>query len=74
MANMLNYLLRHLYLLSVILNVVTGGRCRHTFSERTALMARQGKPWALFMRGVIDWLFFWVDDHCESAVGFDEYE
>lgn len=61
----LRYLINNLAVLSILLNTLTGGSYRNTFSARCGrAWYYDAKPWARIAVRVIDGLFFWDDMHC----------
>lgn len=54
----MNYLINNLSVLSILLNTLTGGSYRNTFSARCGYMAHvHNKKWARVAVKVIDWMF-----------------
>jgi hypothetical protein len=62
-----NYLIRNLASLSVVLNTLTGGSYRNTFSARCGYACyKLGRTWAKVAVAIIDGMFFFDDDHCRN--------
>lgn len=68
------YLLRVLVAIDQLGNTLLGGRCDHTISGRIGINAIRGKKWALVCEKVVNAMFFWEDDHCRSAIEYDEVD
>jgi hypothetical protein len=49
---------------SVVLNTLTGGSYRNTFSARTGYAASIGKKWAMTIEKGINAIPFFSDNHC----------
>lgn len=62
----MKYLINVLASISVVLNTITGGSYRNTFSARVGYCVRVGKSWAIPAEKFIDLIF--GDGHC-----FGEY-
>jgi hypothetical protein len=60
----LNYFNRVLIALDVLFNVVLGGDINQTYSARSWLLKKQGKPNLVWL---IDRVFFWDPSHCMSS-------
>lgn len=66
----MKYLINVLASISVVLNTITGGSYRNTFSARVGYQSFvNNKKWAKFAERVIDSLPFFDERHC-----FDEYQ
>ena len=52
--------------LDQLVNTVCGGWADETISSRAWRKRDEGRGWAL-LRRVIDALFFWQKDHCETS-------
>lgn len=62
---MKTYIINNLAVLSVILNTLTGGSYRNTFSARSGYAHyNEHKPWAKVSVKIIDTLFFFDKNHC----------
>ena len=60
------YLFNLVTLLSIALNTLLGGYPKEMLSERSGRAHRaKGKFW---LRDVINFLFFWDEDHCEQTL------
>ena len=51
--------------LSVVLNTLTGGSYRNTFSARVGYESKRGKQWAKRVEVIINMIPFFSDNHCE---------
>ena len=60
----LKYLNRVLIAFDILLNVVLGGELNQTYSARSWLLKKQGKPNLVWF---IDVIFFWDPSHCLSS-------
>lgn len=60
----LKYLNRVLIAFDILLNVVLGGELNQTYSARSWLLKKQGKPNLVWL---IDAIFFWDPSHCLSS-------
>ncbi|QWX10249.1 tRNA pseudouridine synthase D [Vibrio phage vB_VpP_BT-1011] len=61
----MQYVINNLAVLSVIINTLTGGSYRNTFSARCGYAWHyERKRWDKHAVGIIDTLFFWDDLHC----------
>lgn len=63
----MRYLLRVLVAIDQLGTALLGGYPDETLSSYAWRLAKQGKPFG-FMRNVIDWVFFWDDNHCYKAM------
>lgn len=61
----MQYLINNLAVLSVLINTLTGGSYRNTFSARCGhAWYYDRKKWAKNAVNIIDAIFFWDDMHC----------
>ena len=70
------YLFNIVYVfLDVGINVLIGGHRDETISSRCGKGKLAKKPVHTVIAYLIDWLFFWEDDHCVNHIqdGKDEY-
>ena len=59
--------------INCVLGLFIGGSwADETLSSRAYRMQQQGKPWG-FLRGVIDALFFWQQQHCFQSYLSEKY-
>ena len=61
----MNYFIILLASLSVVLNTITGGSYRNTFSARTGLASMQGAKWAKITETGINTILF-SGNHCHN--------
>ena len=67
---MWRYILNILIALDQLGTTLVGGFADETLSSYAYRMERQGKPWGLFWRPVIDWMFSWQrwpTGHCHVS-------
>jgi len=50
--------------LSQILNTIIGGNPDMTLSSRAYVSARKGNKYGIFFEKVINYTFFWQNEHC----------
>lgn len=62
----MSYFISVLASFSVVLNAITGGGYRNTFSARTGYAASMGAGWALKAEVAINSLPFFSDNHCRN--------
>jgi hypothetical protein len=62
--SVLRYINRLIIALSILLNVLLGGKSNQTFSARNHGWARNGYPNLVWL---IDAIFWFDPDHCEKA-------
>lgn len=61
----MKYIINNLAVLSILLNTLTGGSYRNTFSARSGYCYyHEGKSWARVSVKVIDTMFFFDNNHC----------
>lgn len=61
----MNYIIFNLAVLSVMLNTLTGGSYRNTFSARVGYQSNVNKKtWAKISEKVINTIFFFDENHC----------
>ena len=63
----MSYLLRVLVALDQLVTALLGGWPDETLSSYAWRLEKQGKPFG-FTRKVIDFVFFWDEDHCYKAM------
>jgi len=64
---MKSYILNVLAVFSVLLNTITGGSHRNTFSARVGYSSNiLGSKWAKIMEKIINTLFWFDSNHCYS--------
>lgn len=63
----MRYPLRVLVALDQLVTALLGGWPDETLSSYAWRLEKQRKPFG-FMRNVIDWVFFWDDNHCYKAM------
>ena len=61
----MTYIINVLASFSVILNTLTGGSYRNTFSARTGAAARHEKKWAVIVEKIINLIPIFSKNHCE---------
>ena len=61
----MNYLIDILASFSVMLNTLTGGSYRNTFSARVGYESSRGVKWAKRMEGFINMAPFFSSNHCK---------
>jgi len=69
---MKSYVFRLLIAIDQLFNTLLGGRPDHTISGRVGYHAQLNKTWAIWLEIVINSIFFWDDDHCQSSIEWDE--
>ena len=66
MSKIKNYLVRNLTALDQLAHTLIGGEADETISARCWRERNTNRFWH-FMRKIVDTLFFWEKDHCETA-------
>ena len=65
---MKQYLFQNAVALDQLANtLIPGGMADETLSARAYRMHMKGQPYWGGLANVIDWVFFWDEDHCRKA-------
>jgi len=68
-----NYIIKNLAVLSILLNTVSGGNYRQTFSSKIGYECLKSKPKKkyLFFEKIINKIFWFDEDHCKHSYRSD---
>lgn len=63
----MQYFINILIAIDQLVTAILGGWPDETLSSYAWRLEQQGKPFG-FTRRLIDWIFFWDEDHCHKAM------